>query len=218
MDAYTTRSLALLRSGRPVLIMDTETTGLLPDERNPHRPRPSAWEVGAVRRTRRPDGTVARTEGRVVVDTGPLPADLVAWNREHGIDIAADTPVREGRPPREALPLVARSVAGCVLVGHNLTAFDAPLLAGDMRAAGVPVPAELADPAHHVDTMLLARALWPKGSPGAPAGYSLGVLAAYAGYRQAGTFHRALDDCRATEALLLFCVREAMRREGRRAA
>jgi DNA polymerase III epsilon subunit-like protein len=213
MTTYADRCLALLRSGRPVVVFDLETTGLLPERRFPDRPIPHAWEFGVIRRIRR-GPQVVRREGRLVINVGLLPDEIV-----EKFHLPADIAVREGLPPQEQLAKAALVLnEPLVLVGHNVTAFDAVVLAGDFRLAGLPVPACLLDEACHVDTLLLARELLPRGAPGSPSAYNLETMAAYVGYdTTTTTFHRALDDTRATEAILLFLARKAIEAEAKRA-
>lgn len=209
MSTYTDRCLTLLRSGRPVVIFDLETTGLLPDYKDPKRPRPRAWEIAAIRRVRR-DGVLKRVEGRVVIDIGErLSQELVD---KFGVD--PDAPAKDGRPVDQVLPKVAALMAGAILVGHNVTGFDAIVLAGDFAAAGLPVPVELRDAAHHVDTVLLARDLFTPWRPGMPENNRLATLAQWAGYDTSSTkFHQALDDTKATEFILMALVKYALARE-----
>ena len=213
MDAYLANCLGLLRSGRPVIVLDLETTGLLPDWRNPPRVRPQTWEIGTIQRVRAGAGVV-RTEARMVLNIGPLPEDLVAWNKSQGVELDPLITVREGLNPGVALAQLVRGVVGTILVGHNLTRFDARVLAGDLQAAGLAVPEELANPALQVDTLIWAQTLWPVGAAGSPVNHQLATVAAFVGYdRGQGVFHQALDDTRATEAILLAAYAETVRRE-----
>lgn len=90
----------------------------------------------------------------------------------------------------EVLPRVLPELAGQLVVAHNVQ-FDRAFLAAGARRLGIPFPR-----AHWVDTLTLARALWP-----GRAGYSLEELKEELGLAEGG--HRALPDAEAAGRIFL---------------
>ena len=90
----------------------------------------------------------------------------------------------------EVLPQVLPELAGRTVVAHNAP-FDRAFLVAGARRLGVAVPH-----ARWVDTLSLARALWP-----GRAGYSLEALRAELGLEAGG--HRALPDAEAAGRVIL---------------
>ena len=90
----------------------------------------------------------------------------------------------------EVLPQVLPELAGRLVVAHNAP-FDRAFLAAGARRLGMAVPQ-----ARWVDTLSLARALWP-----GRAGYSLEELKAELGLGAGG--HRALPDAEAAGRIFL---------------
>ena len=107
---------------RPVVVFDTETTGV-----NPRMDR--IVEIACVKVL--PDGSRERWIRRL--DPGmPIPP---AASAVHGI---RDADVR-GRPSfRDVAPELARFLDGCDLAGYNITGFDLPILRVEFLRAGVP--------------------------------------------------------------------------------
>ncbi|MGE0714226.1 MAG: PolC-type DNA polymerase III [Alphaproteobacteria bacterium] len=106
----------------PVVSLDLETTGL-----DPARDRVVA--AGAVRL----DGSriyPAETIDLLVRPGVAIPARATAV---HGI---ADSTVADAPPIAEVLPEIARFVAGCVVVGHNI-GFDLTVLAAEAARTGI---------------------------------------------------------------------------------
>jgi DNA polymerase III alpha subunit (gram-positive type) len=209
MESYWRKCLALYRSGRPLVFYDTETTGLI----NPGQPLPFIWELAGIKRDA--DGTYSG--GAAILKIGvPVPAEADLRHRD------ANALILTGHPPVTVLSRFARFIAGAVLVGHNIDRFDSILLAEAYRRVGLPVPLEVTDHAHSLDTLRLAWELFPpRGEPGSPAnGFGLGKLAAWLGIKVEETdLHGAEADARLCEKLLsvLIPAAEAVERNAARA-
>jgi DNA polymerase III epsilon subunit family exonuclease len=161
----------------PVVIVDVETTGLLPQEA-------TIIEIGAVRLA----GTRVTGEFFSLVNPGvPVPPDISELT---GI---TDELVRPAPAAAAALAAFLAFAEGAVLVAHHAP-FDLAFLSGGSLACGLPWPA-----ATVLDTAVLARlVLDGEQVPDCK-------LATLAGYFGAATHpcHRALADARATADVLL---------------
>jgi DNA polymerase III subunit epsilon len=105
---------------RPLVAIDTETTGLLPDGR--------VVELGAHKV--RPDGSTADLFGRL--DPGvPIPAAATAV---HGI---TDEHVRGNLMWADIWPTLVTFCDDCDVLGFNLLAFDALIIRGECERAGL---------------------------------------------------------------------------------
>lgn len=101
-----------------------------------------------------------------------------------------------GAPPPDAvLPRVLAAIEGELVVAHNAP-FDRAFLAEAARKAGLRLP-----PVRWVDTLALARALWPREG-----GYSLEALKGRLGLSLPG--HRALPDAEAAGHIFIALLSE----------
>lgn len=103
--------------------------------------------------------------------------------------ITRDAVDREGRPPADAMKAFVKFVGTDPVFFHN-AAFDQ----GFIKRAASQAKVKFADPVH--DTLPLARQAWPSLS-----NYKLTALAQHVGTTV--PTHRALDDAKATLAVLL---------------
>jgi len=161
----------------PVLVLDTETTGLDPAVAR-------VVSVGAVRLHGR---TLYRglTIDRLVRPDIAIP---VASSRIHGI---TDAMVAEAPAFADVLPELAAMGAGTVVVGHNI-GFDLAVIAAEAARAGRPWTAP-----DSLDTLLLAAALEPDLTD-----LNLESLAARHAIQVTGR-HTALGDALVTAELYL---------------
>jgi DNA polymerase III alpha subunit (gram-positive type) len=125
--------------GRPVALLDFETTGL-----NPRTDR--VIEIAAIRH-----GQNGRHEFTTMVRPEPLPETLDPWVTERS-GITPDMIV-SGMPSYDAFTELWRWLLGAeVFVGHNLAKFDMAFLKAEFNRHGH--PAHLVD---FIDTMALAQ-------------------------------------------------------------
>ncbi len=164
-----------LLSGQPVMVVDTETTGLDPSQGH------VLVEVATVAVA---DTGLGETWSSLMRPGRAIPPDAAAV---HGI---TDAMVAEAPPPAAVAAELRRRCADLPLVFHNAP-FDLPFLIALLRQAGQP---PLLNPI--IDTLGLARGL------GGPGGNSLGALAARLGLPKEAQ-HRALGDARTTARLFL---------------
>ena len=165
-----------------MVIYDTETTGLdkLDD------PMPLIWELAAIRRPIR-----GKRQPHVAILNCGIEIPWQANIRK----IDPRTPLTHGRPTEQVLAGFGRFVAGAILVGHNITDFDNPLMCHGYALAGLPAPVQLTNKRLCIDTVLLARALWPKGSIGGPPDNKLITLGRFLDVPfDAAALHGALAD------------------------
>jgi DNA helicase-2/ATP-dependent DNA helicase PcrA len=179
---YREHARRLVASRPRYVVYDVETTGLdLLDE-----PAPIVWDLGAVEIA--PDG--GRREAGRIINIGrriPDAANIA------GVD--PELPMREGAEEAPTLRRFAAFAAGAVMVGHNIVAFDNPIMTARYAALGLPAPAALTDKRRCIDTLLIGRALFDGAD--APARFRLADLAAHLGVRSDGAhLHRAIDDTR----------------------
>ena len=164
-----------LLSGQTVIAVDTETTGMSPNDG--HR------LVELARVTIR-DGVLGEEWSSLVNPGRAIPA---AATRVHGI---SDAMVADAPKAAEAGRLLRTACGDLPLVFHNAP-FDLPFLLHLFREAGAPA---LLNPV--IDTLGLARGLFGTGSN------SLGALATRLKL-PAETAHRALGDTRTTARLFV---------------
>jgi DNA polymerase-3 subunit epsilon len=164
-----------LMSGRRVLAVDTETTGMRPEDG--HR----LVEVAHVAVV---DGQLAESWSSLVQPGRAIPADAT---RVHHI---TDAMVAAAPSAATVARALRAACADLPLVLHNAP-FDLPFLKALFREAGEP---PLLNPV--IDTLGLARGLPGSGSN------SLGPLAARLGIAPE-TAHRALGDARTTARVFL---------------
>ena len=154
--AYIERALELYRSGRPLIIYDTETTGLL----RPEMPAPEPWHIAAIKRY--PDGRRLEAE-RILYLAENLPPIVVEL-----CAVAADMPHLTGKPPAEVLPSFGNFIKGAVIVGHNIIDFDNPVMVAAYENVGAEVPVQFTEtdvaahklrPRYGIDTKWLAYAV-----------------------------------------------------------
>lgn len=189
LHPYVRHALRAVRSAPAVVIYDTETTGF--DRID--APMPRIWELAAIKRSAA--GRVAHT---TILNCGieiPWEANLRR--------VDPRTPLIHGKPTEIVLARFARFIEGALLVGHNIVSFDNPLMSHAYALAGLPSPIQLSDRRRCVDTVLLARALWPKGTPGAPVNNQLASLGLHLGVEfDAAGLHAALADVTLNELVL----------------
>jgi len=164
-----------LLSGQTVMAVDTETTGMSPNDG--HR----LVELARVTIT---DGVLGEEWSTLVNPGRAIPADA---SRVHGI---SDAMVADAPKAAEAGRQLRAACADLPLVFHNAP-FDLPFLLHLFREAGAPA---LLNPV--IDTLGLARGLFGTGSN------SLGALATRLKL-PAETAHRALGDTRTTARLFV---------------
>jgi DNA polymerase III epsilon subunit family exonuclease len=158
-------------------VVDVETTGWAPDDAG-------ITEIGAVRVH---DGRVVAEFGSLVNPGRPVPAPITELT---GIDDQMLT----GAPPVAAvLPGLLEFARGSVLVAHNAP-FDLGFLTSAASAMGVGWPGF-----EVLDTVRLARHLM--ATPQEVPDRKLATLAGFFG-TPVRPSHRALDDARATAAVL----------------
>jgi DNA polymerase III subunit epsilon len=166
-----------LLPGADLVVVDVETTGLVPEQA-------ALIEIGAVRLS----GTQVTGEFFSLVSPAvPVPADITELT---GI---TDAMVRRAPPAAVALRAFLAFASDAALVAHNAP-FDLGFLTSGCAAAGLPWPR-----AAVLDTAVLARlVLSPEQVPDC----KLATLARYFGAR-VEPCHRALADAQATVDVLL---------------
>ncbi len=129
--------------------------------------------------------------------------------------IPRDEYEREKRPLRAVLEEFLAFVGPDCLAGHNIYAYDLPILARVLQEQGLPFP-EGGNTHAAVDTLHWARVRYPTpptshpdGSPGALSGYQLGELYRFFTGQELRGAHRALDDCAATCAVFSGLLNDA---------
>lgn len=156
LDPLLLRSLAQFHSGRPLVVFDTETTGLP----QPGLPPPRIWQLAAMKLEK---GRADLTH-EVLLNVGDvLSADVVRI-----CQVDANISLLHGHEPVLVLAKFARFIEGAVLVGANIVNFDNPIMAEEYRRSGLPIPVQFLDPGWTIDVTLMARALYPSGSRPAP--------------------------------------------------
>lgn len=195
MDSALTRALALIEGGRPLLVMDTETTGLRP-VRGSGDPEPRIYQLAALRRE--PDGET-RFHSRLL---NPGVAIDAEWATARGFD--PEAPMRDGEEPGPVLRRFAAWAAGCVLVGHNIEAFDLPVMVAEHARLGLPAPiAYLPRAGTTVDTIVLARSLWSARATERPVDHTIANVARHLGLEvDEAALHDAGADVRLNLAVL----------------
>jgi DNA polymerase III epsilon subunit family exonuclease len=168
-----------LLAGTRLLALDTETTGMSPEDGS------TLVEAASVTLE---NGEIGATWSSLVRPGRPIPPDAV---RVHGI---TDAMVADAPEPAAIAGRLRVACGDLPLVFHNAP-FDLPFLVDLMRASGQP-------PLHNpiVDTLGLARGLFEG------AGNSLAALAARFGL-PAPSAHRALSDALTTAHLFRLLAR-----------
>lgn len=163
-----------------VVVLDTETTGLDTEE-------DEVVELAAVRCG--VGGVVGELERLA------MPANPSLWGRlEEAAGVHGLTRAKveaEGVNPRVVLAELAAFCEGCFVVGHNLEAYDWPLLRSEMGRLGVAMPQVLG----RADTLEIARRMLPlRRFRLADVVKALGCQVRHA--------HRAMEDVRMTVDVL----------------
>ena len=192
MEEYLRRSLHLAAAGRPLVFVDTETTGLI---RNGQKP--VAWQIGYLRRNsrRQPESEIQSGEANLNIGEF-LDPDICRICK-----VEADHPMRAGRNPVEILDRLAEHLDGAILVGHNYDEFDYQILRFTYERYHLPIPAELrhAGVGYSMDTLTMSRLLLKKGAPGSPEAYNNSAIARHFGVPvDESVVHSALADARVT--------------------
>lgn len=195
---YSEHTLRLLATGAPVIVFDTETTGLPSDT----TPLPKVWEIASIRL----DRAGGREEKRATINIGePIPREaLVA-----GKDLDPELPMKEGKEPSLVWGRFAAYAVDSIFVGHNILKFDNPLVAAACARLGIVPPLQTIEPSLCIDTMLLAQELFPRGQSGSPENHRLGTLAGFFSIERPDNLHRALADTRLTELVFRALVERA---------
>ena len=168
---------------RPLVFLDLETTGLDPMADD-------IIEVAAMR----VDPISLSVEGCFETKVAPSPGVLVDPRAAELNGFRAED-WSEAPECRNVLPLLARFIEGCLIVGHN-PAFDWAFLSTAFRRLGVRRPSV----GHHlIDTASLA---WPVLRYGFVTSLSLRDLCDHYGISNAGA-HHALEDVVRTYELFL---------------
>ena len=158
------------RLQRPMVCFDLETTGADPT-------KDRVVQLALIRVE--PDGRETTLESLVDPEM-PIPPEATAV---HGI---ADADVAGAPRIGELAPRILTMFDGADLCGFNSLRFDWPLLAADLRRAGIEIPEA---PRRHFDAMRIYHAKEPR---------DLGAAVRfYCGREHVGA-HSALDDARAT--------------------
>jgi DNA polymerase III subunit epsilon len=181
-------------SGMDLVVVDVETTGLLPETA-------TIIEIGAVRLR----GAQVTGEFFSLVDPAtPIPPDIT------GLTGITDAMVSQAPGAPVALASFLTFATGCVLVAHNAP-FDLGFLTSGCRSSGIDWP-----PAAVLDTAVLARLML---SADQVPDCKLATLAGFFAARTVPS-HRALADARATADVLLglLALAAARRRAARRPA
>lgn len=162
---------------KPILVFDTETTGLLPHPSAPLSEHPHIIEFGAVLMSAK-TGKVEE-EVSILINPGVPITDEIT--RITGL---ADKDVRDAGTFMEVLPQLERvfSAAGTV-VAHNLP-FDRGMIRAELRCHGL---VEFPWPGKEVCTVGLYREIWGRNP-------KLTELYEYVMGKPLAQTHRALDD------------------------
>ena len=191
VEEYLRKSLHLATAGRPLIFLDTETTGLILGGA-----QPIAWQIGYVRRTSRKPGSEEQAS-EADLNIGEFLSPEVC-NICH---VPTDHPMRRGRNPIEVLERFAERLDGAIPVGHNYDKFDYQILRFTYERYHLPMPAELrhAGIGYSIDTLILAQMLMAKGAPGSPENNKNSTLANHfkVPYEQTEV-HSALADSKIT--------------------
>jgi DNA helicase-2/ATP-dependent DNA helicase PcrA len=180
--------------GDDLVVLDTETTGLNPEE-------DEVIEIGAVRlRGGRWSGDPADTLSLLIQNTVPVGASEAVHHLSDA-RLAAD-----GAPAADALGALATFIGDLPIAGHNI-GFDRRMLRAHAARLGLDLPLPV-----RLDTVDAARRLLP-GLPD----HRLGTLVAALGLSSPAT-HRALDDVRATVDLMQALAARARPQRAARAA
>ena len=155
-ERYIAAAVSMARSGRPIVVFDTETTGLY----RPGEPEPEPWQLAALKVS--PDGK-RKENCRVIRTSVPIPARVCEI-----CHVEPDLPQREGKDPPEVLRAFAAWVDGAIMVGHNSVEYDHHIMRDAYVRAALPVPRQfiviepsvhVLDPKDALDTKWLAQAV-----------------------------------------------------------
>lgn len=161
---------------RPLVILDTETTGFYHDRGD------EIIELAAERVEH--DDVVDRFHA-IIQASLPIPPEATAV---HGMD--DDYVATHGKNPEEVYPAFAAFAGDAVLVGHNIRRFDFPFLLAQYARLGLPpLTNDL------FDTLELSRALLQLPN------HKLGTIASHFAIPTAGA-HRAAADVAMTREIL----------------
>lgn len=165
-----------------LVVVDIETTGLDVE-------RDQICEIAALKVE---DGKINRSYSTLCAIEGAMP---VAAGKVNGItdEMLGDAP-SIGEAIKELSALVGPNA---VLCGHNIKAFDLPLIERAAKESG-----ETIKYAGVLDTLELAREVWPGAK------HSMWALRGMLGIDSTGA-HRALKDCM-DELEVLLCIKAAL--------
>lgn len=175
VELATVLDAAWAATRQPFIVADLETTGLSANS-------DEVIEFAAVHVT--PDGEIADEFSTLVRASRPVPAEITRLT-----GITQDAIDREGQRPAEAMKAFAAFVGKHPVFFHN-----APFDQGFIKKAAAQAKVKFVNPVH--DTLPLARQAWPSLTS-----YKLATLAQHVG--AAAPTHRALEDAKATLAVLL---------------
>ena len=161
---------------RPLVVLDTETTGFYYD---------AGDEIVELAAEKLVNFSVVATFHALVKPSRPLSPEVIAI---HGID--NELLAREGQDPAHVFPQFLEFIAGSVLVGHNIRRFDYPFILSHIERL------LLSEPENQLlDTLDLARQVLVLPN------YKLTTVAAHFGIGTDGA-HRAARDVEITREVL----------------
>lgn len=168
--------LTTLRT-RPVVVLDTETTGFYFDRDD---------EIIELAAEKLLGNDVVDRFHALIRSNKPVPLEVTAI---HGL--SDDYIQSNGLPHRDVFQSFAEFIVGSVLVGHNIRRFDFPFLAAHYNRLNLPVPSN-----ELVDTLDLSRSMLQLPN------HKLGTIASHYGFSTEGA-HRAMADVVMTRQILL---------------
>lgn len=173
------------RSAPPIVVLDTETTGLDPE----------CDDIIQISAVKIQNGKILESTrlSLFLASDRPVPARLGDVDNPMA-DIYESA---QKLPPEQALSIFADYIRNCMPAGHNLT-FDLAMLRGNYRRrTALPVPPEIQSEAPSLDTLAISRLVYPRLW-----NHTLGYLIGYLGIEGVNS-HNADDDADATAKLLL---------------
>lgn len=161
---------------KPIVVFDTETTGLKPLEND-------IIEFSAVKAKWNGTGFDILSEEDFFINPGyPIPEEITNIT---GID---DETVKDGLTPEAGAKRVAEYFGlSPILAGYNSVSFDEPFVNSLLSKTGLP----FVSPDLHLDVLKMAKEKMPKP-------HKLINMAQAAGVADKYTFHRSIDDAKAT--------------------
>lgn len=162
---------------RPLVVLDTETTGFL---------YAAGDEIIELAGEKVVDGQVVDSFHKLIFPSRPVPAQATAV---HGL--TNDYLAQFGESATRVFPDFADFIEDTVLVGHNIRRFDYPFIATHYLNLGLPVPNN-----ELLDTLDLSRQFLSLPN------HKLGTIAEYFGIDTDGA-HRAMADVVMTRKILL---------------